>query len=63
MTTLTIGPQWLPAETKTQPSKPPKTHWPLMGDLVTFRADVPEALIHWRRDEGKPLPQPRVHER
>ena len=37
---------------------PPKHDWPLMGDVATCRAGVPEALIHWRaaRGEAPPLP-------
>lgn len=43
--------------TVSRPSAP-KTDWPLMGDVVTVRAGVPEALILWRRARGESLPDP-----
>jgi hypothetical protein len=39
---------------------PPKEDWPLMGDVATVRAGVPEALILWRRARGEALPEPQL---
>ena len=37
------------------PRPKPKADWPLMCDLMTVRADIPEALIRWRKARGEPL--------
>jgi len=44
--------------TQTAPKAAPKDDWPLMGDVATFRADVPEMLIHWRKARGETPPVP-----
>ena len=36
----------------------PKQDWPLMSDVASFRAGVPEALIAWRRARGEDAPLP-----
>lgn len=46
------------SEQQTIPDQPPKTDWPLMGDVACFRAGVPEALIRWRAARGEQLPDP-----
>ena len=43
------------------PAPPPARRaadWPLMGDIVSHRAGVPEHLIRWRRAEGEDDPAP-----
>ncbi len=45
-------------ETVTRPWEPPASDWALMADVSSFRAGVPEALIHWRRARGEALPEP-----
>ncbi len=37
---------------------PPKLDWPLMSDVSTIRAGVPEVLVLWRRARGEPAPRP-----
>lgn len=32
--------------------------WPLIGDIVSHRAGLPEHLIRWRRAEGREAPLP-----
>ncbi len=41
-----------------RPAAPRKADWPLMGDIVSHRAGVPEHLIRWRRAEGDTDPEP-----
>ncbi|MCV6592914.1 MAG: hypothetical protein OIF48_08190 [Silicimonas sp.] len=50
----------LPLPTSLSEKKPPvpKPDWPLMGDVATCRAGVPEALILWRKARGETPPQP-----
>jgi hypothetical protein len=36
----------------------PKDDWPLMADILSHRAGIPEHLIRWRRAEGNPDPDP-----
>ena len=55
MTAMSL--RW-PDRDKTRKPAPPKADWPLMCDVATLRAGVPEALIHWRKAEGKSPPQP-----
>lgn len=45
-------------ETRTRPvtAPVPKADWPLMCDVATCRAGVPEALILWRRARGEDPP-------
>ncbi|MEM7717740.1 MAG: hypothetical protein AAF222_00925 [Pseudomonadota bacterium] len=58
MSILTLS-TWLPPVETTAPTEgPPKPDWPLMGDVASFRAGVPEALIHWRRAKGEAVPRP-----
>lgn len=33
-------------------------HPPLMGDIVSARAEIPELLIRWRRARGEDDPRP-----
>lgn len=33
---------------------------PLIGDIVTARAGVPEHLRQWRKAEGEPEPDPQL---
>ncbi len=40
------------------PARQPQHDWPLMGDIVAARGDVPDHLILWRRAEGRPDPDP-----
>ncbi|QMU58342.1 MAG: hypothetical protein GKR98_09140 [Boseongicola sp.] len=42
------------------PRKPSKVSWPLMGDVVTVRAGVPEHLIQWNRAAGEDDPEPQL---
>ena len=58
MTGLALS-TWI-SRTRDEPARPaaPKDDWPLMGDLVTCRAGVPEALINWRKARGEALPVP-----
>lgn len=39
-------------------SEPSDSYWPLMGDVATVRAGVPEALIQWRKARGEAPPEP-----
>ena len=32
--------------------------WPLMGDILSHRAGVPEHLLRWRRAQGEDDPDP-----
>ncbi|MDD9921665.1 MAG: hypothetical protein OXQ92_05200 [Boseongicola sp.] len=50
---------WIPEATSGtgKPSKP-KKDWPLMGDIVSHRAGVPDHLIQWRRAQNEPDPEP-----
>ena len=41
-----------------RPAPAPKASWPLMGDIVSHRAGIPEHLIQWRRAENAPDPIP-----
>ena len=41
----------------TRPDPAPKMSWPLMGDIVSHRMEVPEHLIQWRRAMGEDDPQ------
>lgn len=41
-----------------RPAPRRKADWPLMGDIVSHRAGVPEHLIRWRRAEGETDPEP-----
>ncbi len=43
------------------PNREPKPDWPLMGDIATCRAGVPETLIYWRRARGEDPPQTEVY--
>ncbi len=36
----------------------PKPDWPLMCDVASCRAGVPEALIRWRAARGEAAPMP-----
>ena len=56
---LTIFAPLLP-EVRVRPLPPPraKTDWPLMCDVATCRAGVPEALIQWRKAKGEKPPEP-----
>jgi len=59
MTTLAAPLADFVAQTET--AKPcPKPDWPLMGDVATVRAGVPEALIFWRRARGESRPEPQL---
>ena len=59
MTALTAQSLPLPAEREAE-RQPPKPTWPLMGDVASFRAGVPEALIQWRRAQGEDDPAPQL---
>lgn len=42
------------SEAEDRPAPPPPrvaADWPLMGDILTHRMDMPEHLIRWRRAE------------
>ena len=42
-----------------QPWTPPSDiGWPMISDLGSFRAGVPETLIQWRRARGESRPDP-----
>ena len=41
------------SEDTARPELPPKTSWPLMGDINSHRAGIPEHLIEWRRAKGE----------
>ena len=41
-----------------QPPARRAADWPLMADIVTHRAGVPEHLIRWQRAEGEDDPAP-----
>ncbi|MEO0917303.1 MAG: hypothetical protein AAFY31_10030 [Pseudomonadota bacterium] len=58
MSMLTLSGWLQPLDTTTPPDAPSKPDWPLMGDVASFRAGVPEALIHWRRARGERAPSP-----
>lgn len=58
MNILTLARWTWPADAVSAPTAPPKPDWPLMCDVATVRAGVPEALIHWRRAEGASAPHP-----
>ena len=61
MLTLTDVPLfWRAREAVSRSRDTPKADWPLMSDVGSFRAGVPEALIHWRRAKGEPPPKPMV---
>jgi len=63
MTSLAIRlADWLVAEEAEAAPAPPRSRVsapPLIGDIVTARAGVPEHLIQWRRAEGEDDPDPR----
>lgn len=59
MTALTAKSLALPREDEAK-RLPPKPTWPLMGDVASFRAGVPEALIQWRRARGEDDPAPQL---
>ena len=42
------------------PPRPARHLWPLMGDIASARAGVPELLIQWRRAEGDSDPDPQL---
>ena len=44
-----------------RPARPrPAQHlWPLMGDITSAHADVPDLLIHWARARSEDDPLPR----
>ncbi len=44
--------------TETRQDEAPKDDWPLMGDVASFRAGVPEAVIRWRAARGEDAPRP-----
>ena len=46
------------APSRTAKPHSPKNDWPLMGDVATCRAGVPEALIQWRKARGEDAPEP-----
>ena len=46
------------AREEARPAPPRKADWPLMGDIISHRAGVPEHLIQWRRTEGETDPKP-----
>ncbi|MDA8585700.1 hypothetical protein N9L47_05425 [Rhodobacteraceae bacterium] len=48
------------APARTSPTPKPKQDWPLMGDVASFRGDIPEALINWRKARGEAPPNPRI---
>ncbi|MEO1538002.1 MAG: hypothetical protein AAFR73_09750 [Pseudomonadota bacterium] len=58
MSVLSLSRWVLPTDTTAPESGPPKPDWPLMCDVATVRAGVPEALIHWRRARGETPPLP-----
>ena len=47
-------------ETAPTPPKPRSAGWPLMSDVATHRAGVPELLIQWRRARGEDDPDPQA---
>ena len=47
----------LPIDEAARP-KARKADWPLMGDILSHRAGVPEHLIQWRRAMGEEDPAP-----
>ena len=58
MTTLAaLTSDFVASETAPLPDRP-KQDWPLMCDLGSFRAGVPDALIAWRKARGEALPLP-----
>lgn len=42
----------------TEKPRAPKADWPLMGDIVSARAGIPDHLIHWQRAKGEDDPSP-----
>lgn len=42
-----------PEAAKTAPRKRVAADWPLIGDIVTHRMEMPEHLIRWRRAESR----------
>jgi len=58
MSILTLSSWAWPAEPTTSRPQPAKLDWPLMGDVSTIRAGVPEALVQWRRARGETPPAP-----
>ena len=59
MTTLALDTLGLLAKDRKAPPRP-KADWPLMGDVATIRAGVPETLIHWRKARGETPPKPQM---
>lgn len=53
-TTFTLQPA---AEATGEPPRR-RAGWPLMGDVASARAGVPELLIQWRRAQGLADPAP-----
>ena len=45
-------------EPRAATDSPRKPDWPLMSDVATVRAGVPEALIRWRAARGETAPEP-----
>lgn len=43
---------------QTAPFDMPRCDWPLIGDVQTVRAGVPEAWLLWRRIRGETDPLP-----
>ncbi|MGR3512822.1 MAG: hypothetical protein ACU0GG_08665 [Paracoccaceae bacterium] len=58
MSILTLSRRSWPSDTPATPTPVEKPDWPLMGDVTTIRAGVPEALIQWRRVRGETAPLP-----
>ncbi|MEL7149826.1 MAG: hypothetical protein AAGK71_03785 [Pseudomonadota bacterium] len=58
MSILTLSSWSWPTETTAPKPQPAKPDWPLMCDVATVRAGVPEALVHWRRARGETPPMP-----
>lgn len=58
MTVLTLSALRLPLSAVSVREDPPKTDWPLMGDVTGVRAGVPDALIAWRRARAEAAPRP-----
>ena len=54
---LTFRLNALTVENTAPAPRAPKTSWPLMGDIVSHRMDIPEHLIQWRRamNEDDPM--------
>ena len=43
----------IPEDEATGPRPRVASDWPLMGDILTHRMEMPEHLIRWRRAKGE----------